>query len=362
MVVMGVVLLGLAALVATATLAQEGPYRSSKPPAAAGSVRAAAPVAAVALQPGVTVGAPLAFDNLTLFPIYSAVQRDVGPIVTLEQALAARTAEVRELGDGAEVNKLVIDNRGKESILVLAGTVIEGGNQDRQVGQDVIISAKTVAPIDAYCVEHGRWDGVREGEATGGKFTAVGGLAPTKVRAAAQYKEDQTEVWSAVAAVNAFHDLAPASGTLAATLDDERLAAERSAIAAKVSAALPRHPSLVGIAWAVDGEVRGLRWFMNQRLFSLYRSALIDASVLEAIGARQVARAAGKPLARKKVEARAVVAFVREIDRAAREEKATGAANVNEYRKAPKGAASRAMMKPAPAASAESVTHDYAAY
>jgi hypothetical protein len=247
---------------------------------------------------------------------------------------------------------------------VLAGTVIKGGNQDRQIGQDFIIGAKKKVPVDAYCVEHGRWESEREGEATGGKFTAVGGLAPTKVRAAGQYKENQQEVWGAVAKINQENSVSSESDTLAATLDDKRVAAERSALAAEVKKLLAARPQeqLVGIAWAVDGKVRAARWFMSQKLFSMYRDSLVDTAALEAVTARQAARAAGKPTVTREVTAQAVVAFVREIDRVASEKKATAADNVNEYRKGAKGAASRAMMRPAPKAPPAPVTTDYAAY
>ena len=40
------------------------------------------------------------------------------------------------------MNTLVIENKGDVPIYVLAGTVVKGGKQDRQIGQDFIIEGK----------------------------------------------------------------------------------------------------------------------------------------------------------------------------------------------------------------------------
>ena len=105
-------------------------------------------------------------------------------------------------GGSAQVGKLAIQNKGQVPVYVLAGTIVKGGKQDRQIGQDFIIGAEETVPIDAFCVEHGRWNGTRDGKSTGGKFEAVKQLAHRDVRVAGQYKKDQSEVWSKVSKVN----------------------------------------------------------------------------------------------------------------------------------------------------------------
>src|SRR5262245_27185967 len=44
------------------------------------------------------IGEPDVFDNLAVYPIFTALQSDVGPVISLQAALANATAEVRELG------------------------------------------------------------------------------------------------------------------------------------------------------------------------------------------------------------------------------------------------------------------------
>ncbi|MBW2457606.1 MAG: hypothetical protein JRI68_24080 [Deltaproteobacteria bacterium] len=318
------------------------------------------------LQPGVSVGLGQAFANLTVFPVYALVQEKIGEFTTLELAIGRSQAEVREQTGGAQVNQLVIENKGKQTILVLAGTVVKGGNQDRQVAQDFVISGKTTVPIDAFCVEQGRWRGARQGKATGGKFTALDTLAHSKVRAAGQYKGDQQQVWKEVSKVNRANGKTSSSGTLAATLDDKAIKARRKQLAKQVVAyvdQLQAKDQVVGLAYAVNGKIRGVRWFMNRQLFDQHRATLVNTAVVEAMTGQARRGATPKAAPPKAVGPAAVAKFVREIAASKqRQARATKAANTNHYRTGKKGAGSRAMMPAAPGAKPKAVTADYAAF
>ena len=299
-----------------------------------------------------SVGDPFQVDNLTVFPIYATKQPDVGKFVTLEEAVQARKAEVRELGaddavrggGNAQVSTLVIDNRGGTTILVLAGTVVVGGKQDRQVGQDFVIPPYKTVPIDAFCVEHGRWDGKREGKVTGGKFGSVPILANQKVRGAGQYKKDQSEVWNQVSKVNADNSKSASTGTLLATLDDKEVSKRRNKVKGKLTKWLkgvPNQEKIVGLAYAVDGEVKGARWFINHSVLSKFRDTLLNTMATEALTAQSAAKSAGRKMITKKAKAKEVQGFVTELRKSAvKEKKKTKGANENRYRETDKGFAS----------------------
>ena len=155
--------------------------------------------ASAQLPDGVRVGTAHVVQDLTVFPILADAQEKVGRIVTLDAALRKGTAVVREQKNGAQVNRLEIVNRGNDSVYVLAGTVVKGGNQDRQVSQDFVVPPKKRIAVDAFCVEQGRWHGRRSGRSTGGRFGTMQVLAGGKVRAAGQYEKDQSKVWKQVA-------------------------------------------------------------------------------------------------------------------------------------------------------------------
>jgi hypothetical protein len=319
------------------------------------------------------VGEPKTFENLTVLPIFAKTQVDVGALTTLEAALAKGKAEVREVGasgddgpavpsqqgrsrhggGGAQVNTLVIENKGDVAIYVLAGTVVKGGNQDRQIGQDFIIEPKQATPIDAFCVEHGRWTAARDGRATGGKFGATQQLVTSTVRAAAQYKKDQSAVWANVEKVNEAHHKSASSGTLMATLDAPDVQQKRLALVEKVSgflATAPPNEKLVGFAYAIDGHVKGARWFASHTVFDLFRGQLVSGAAVDALTA-QAERGGAPPPAAAPVKPESVVSFVDDVDKAAVTEKRdTAGSNSNEYRESKQGYGSKAFRKPSPAA------------
>ena len=310
-------------------------------------------------------GAPTAIANLGIYPVTSRSQVDVGPLVTLDDALAKKQADVRESSEGGKVDQLVIENKGATPIFVLAGTVVRGGKQDRQIGQDFIIEGNQTTPVDAFCVEHGRWTAQRNGRITNGHFDSSAGLATSKVRAAGQYKKSQTEVWSKVSSTNAAHGKHSASDTLTATLDDRAVANERAQLVLQIHRVLdavsPRD-DLVGVAYAIDGEVQGARWFLHHAIFEMNRQKIVDGIALDAITAKAQAERERKPTSTKPLPApSAVDAFVKAVEaQAVAEQRDTPAANVNEYKESAEAYGSKTMMKRAPAkVGTKPISRDY---
>jgi hypothetical protein len=355
------------------------------------------PPAAVAVAPGVavatpgipldaehTVGPPLVIGNLAVFPIYAAVMEDLGDFIPLDAALEKGVAAVRELGaensdeapahaneapqqayrgDGAQVNKLIIENKGDIAILVLAGTVVKGGKQDRQIGQDFIIGKRQTVPVDAFCVEHGRWNATRDGVATQGSFKALKTLAAGDVRQAGQYEQNQSQVWSKVGQINRATGKETASDTLTASLEDEAVVAERTKVGSQVHAFLasvPMAERTVGLAYAVGGEVLGGRWFFHHKLFSRYTEMLVNTAVGESFTARALARSRKQPEAPGACAPELVAAFVAGASRGRQEKRDTSGSNVNAYEFSDDAFTAETQVKAAsPAAKPKAVTKDF---
>jgi hypothetical protein len=337
--------------------------------AGSGSVAASPAVGVAAGEvPGVTaaseqtIGTPRIVENLTIFPVLSKKQEDIGPITTLDAALAKGTASVHEIGagggpssGGAQVNSLVIENKGETPVYVLAGTIVKGGNQDRQIGEDFIVGARQSIPVDAYCVEHGRWANNRDGVATAGQFGTIGLLTDSRVRTAAEYGKDQGEVWANVAKVNEANKKQASSGTLLASVDSADIVARRTALTKKVEAFLSEvqpGDDVVGFAYAVDGKVRSVRWFVHHKVFGLFEDALVGTAAMEAITAQAQTIAGGKPLTPPPALASADVSkFVKDVqDSKIRETHATPGMNDNTIRESKEGYSAATKFK-APAAS-----------
>jgi hypothetical protein len=328
------------------------------------------------LGPGHLLGEAIAVDNLTVFPVYAKSPVDLGEFTTLERAIASREAEVRELGgeagaalvgdapSQARVDTLVVENKGKRSILVLAGTVVKGGKQDRQIAEDFVVAPGKTVDVAAFCVEQGRWNGTRDGQATGGRFVAHKTLALSDVRAAGAYEKDQSKVWAEVGKANAAHAKDAPSSTLMASLDDPELTQRRGAMAGQATRALAavKHPTqLVGVAYAVDGEVLGLRWFAGPKLFDLYRDALLETAAFEAITAQARAKAAGEQVKKTAAKASDVSAFVTRMENEGVAERTERKGQVGAKKKTDAGYASELVLQPASASPGQPapVTKDF---
>jgi hypothetical protein len=151
---------------------------------------------------------PVTYENLTVFPVVSTEEADTSAFATLDDALASGAAIVTEQGSymrrsrdgviqptpsGAQVNQLVLVNRGKKPLLLLAGEVVSGGKQDRIIGKDRIVPiGAEPLPLDVFCVEHGRWTGGDD------KFGAAQLMVHPSVREKAAFDQDQSQVWAAV--------------------------------------------------------------------------------------------------------------------------------------------------------------------
>jgi hypothetical protein len=137
---------------------------------------------------------PYAHDNLTVYLIHGPASLPEQPYLTLQEALEQKKVVVHETG---EVNALSIENRSDEPVLVQAGDVVKGGQQDRTFPYDFIAPAQFgKLPIDAFCVEQGRWS--KRGEEESDSFSSsCFGLSSKSLKLAAANRS-QSDVWSHV--------------------------------------------------------------------------------------------------------------------------------------------------------------------
>ncbi len=297
------------------------------------------PVRYPARRPVRVIGAGASIGPLVVFPILADVQPDLPPLVTLDAAIHSGSAVVRETG---RTNEVVIENHADVEIYVLAGTVLTGGDQDREVGEDVIVGARTTVTVTVYCIERGR-SSPRAGVENERRFGTLDVLVGGEVRAAAQYGRDQSRVWDRVGDVNAAHRK-PRDGTLVASLHDPTSVQERTRLAAAVAELLDRttpQNEVVGMAYAIDGRVRSVRWFATHPMFELFRRELADTAALEAVMTRPEGGAPGGVA----VPPAAVSSFVSEIESAEKKDRGTSGENTNRYRESAHGYGSAVLVR-----------------
>src|SRR5713101_4447746 len=171
---------------------------------------AAASGGALGKTNGWRLGDPVTYENLTIFPVLSAESARTSGFVTLDEALSTGDAVISEEGSeglrrtrdgrpivqdyqsGASVNRLVLINRGKRPLVLLAGELVSGGKQDRIIAKDRIVGpGERPLPLDVFCVEHGRWS-------SGTQFASAKIMVHPSVRERAAVDQKQEQVWDAV--------------------------------------------------------------------------------------------------------------------------------------------------------------------
>jgi hypothetical protein len=289
---------------------------------------------------------PVTYENIAIFPVVSGASQDTSSFLTLEEGLASgevivsergAAGMVRNRGDrrpvpapqyqydgGASVNQLVLINRSKRPLLLLAGELVSGGKQDRIIGKDRIVPVGAEPlPLDVFCVEHGRWTGSSE------QFNAAKTIVHPSVREQAAVEQKQEEVWAAVAggstsadrlAAAAPHAPAPALNSRALSeaiaveaptqsyrkiYESSRVGGSVDGFVEQVQRRFARATSglkgerVVGVIVAYGGEVAWSDIFASGDLFQQYWRKLLRSYAVEAMARPAVRETASAEDARE---------------------------------------------------------------
>jgi hypothetical protein len=269
---------------------------------------------------------PVTYENISVFPVVTSSNQDTSPFLTLDEGLSSGEVLVSEQGaaglartrDGrpvavpqynsASVNQLVLINRSKRPLLLLAGELVSGGKQDRIIGKDRIVPVGAEPlPLDVFCVEHGRWS-------SGSQFAASKTIVHPSVREQAALKQDQNEVWAAVTAgstakaptttlsAQAAAPAALSAGALSSVMVEEaptqsydkiykskRVGGSVDNFVEEVQRRFGKATSgltgehVVGVVVAYGGEVAWSDIFASRDLFHQYWSKLLRSYAIEAL-------------------------------------------------------------------------------
>ncbi|MEL7221676.1 MAG: DUF6569 family protein, partial [Bacteroidota bacterium] len=107
-------------------------------------------------------------DQLRLIPIVASTEfieqhLSVAQYKVLSEALEQERFRISEkkpygrFSDAGAVNALTVQNKTDEAVFLMQGDIVQGGNQDRVIGEDQVIAARSIQDIPVFCVEHGRW-------------------------------------------------------------------------------------------------------------------------------------------------------------------------------------------------------------
>jgi ARG/rhodanese/phosphatase superfamily protein len=262
------------------------------------------------------------YENIAIFPVVTTSTQDTSAFLTLDEGLSSGDVVVSERGaaglartrDGrpisapqavssASVNQLVLINRSKRPLLLLAGELVSGGKQDRIIGKDRIVPVGgPPLPLDVFCVEHGRWTG------SSSQFVSSKTIVHPSVREKAAVDQAQTEVWDAVrsgttaakpagapAARVSTESISVAIASGAGTEAYEKIYDSRAVgvsidgFAEEIQKRFARATSglkgerVVGVVVAYGGEVAWSDIFASGELFDHYWSKLLRSYAVEAL-------------------------------------------------------------------------------
>ncbi len=153
--------------------------------------------------PEIHVGNPISHKSITIFPLQVEVTSNVHYLLA-DEALAAGTVTVEEIGEGGSVPELVVNNQTDNIVLFLEGEELRGAKQNRVLNTSVLVAAKSKIKISVSCVEQGRW------RFTSRQFAASDTHCSSKLRhilkrtvhksamEGSGHRSDQGEVWNEV--------------------------------------------------------------------------------------------------------------------------------------------------------------------
>jgi hypothetical protein len=264
------------------------------------------------------VSGPVVHQNLAIYLVHGASAAGAVPL-TLDEALARNAVKVHETGS---VNELQIENLGTDEVFVQSGSIVKGGQQDRVLSVSLMLPPKSGrVQIASFCVEQGRWSA--RGKEDVKTFATASAVVPsreaklamkapaqavvpdanpvtgvgqprTKAYPGSDTSSRQQEVWKTVRSVQdklstnlAAPVAAPASqSSLQLALENEKLKDAQAAYLAALQGSAEKDADVVGYVFAVNGKLNSAEIYPSNGLFRKMWPKLLQASITEAIGAK----------------------------------------------------------------------------
>lgn len=234
------------------------------------------------------VSAPLTHANLSVYLVFGPDAVTGTKLMSLQEALERDLATVHETGN---VNTLAVENRSSEyELFVQSGDIVKGGRQDRMVQHDMLLPPNSGrVPLPAHCVEQSRW--TNRGKEDAGKFAKCDNFAAGRGLRYANYAGEQHAVWANVSqSQKKASDNLGVSVNAAASPTSFQLTLESDAVRAKVAeyeaalkSAAEDRSDVLGVVFAVNGQVVGAEVYGSNALFRKAWPKLLTAAAAEAV-------------------------------------------------------------------------------
>lgn len=262
------------------------------------------------------VQGPYTHKNLSFFLISGEESLKGKKILTLDQAMEKKVLTVYETGN---VNQLEVENISTtEYVFIQSGDIVKGGKQDRTLQHSVLIQPSSgKVKVASFCVEQGRWR-KRGGEDVSTFSGSKNRVVSKGLKLATRNNKSQSEVWKEVSKYqkkmsknvlneevsresrrervrsNRVVQRNDLNGLRAAGAEESptslQLSVEKKEIQEKtkeyqkaIAAMLPSMDSVVGYAFAINGEINSADVYANYDLFQQLWPKLLESSIMEAV-------------------------------------------------------------------------------
>jgi hypothetical protein len=236
----------------------------------------------------VRVSAPISHANLTVFLLHGEDVLPKRAFLTLQEAIDQKKVVVNETSN---VNQLTVENVSPDiEVFLMTGDIVKGGKQDRAIAFDMILPPKSGAvPIGSFCVESGRWQqrGKEHAAFFAGSMNQVVGK---DLKNAINRDADQQKVWEEVA--KAQKKLSENTGTpvnapespssLQLALENKKVKEKLEAYAKALAQAIDGQ-DVIGVAFAVNGQLTGAEVYASSALCKRLWPKLLNAAATEAL-------------------------------------------------------------------------------
>lgn len=233
-------------------------------------------------------------ENLRLYPVVAEAGLEAAStqqLKTLAEAMKTpgfRVLERKQFGRSVDTwyHGVTVQNKTQDTVFIMSGDVVTGGNQDRVMAYHDVILPGTVKNLEVYCVEAGRShyydESAPQAEKNVGAFKGYYNVASPQVRHAVQTQRDQGAVWSAVARVTEANGAASSTKAYTALDTENEQKTKRDAYMHFFEGKFSNLPNVVGVVAVCGDQVLGVDIFGSNDLFLRQFPALLHGYVAEA--------------------------------------------------------------------------------
>jgi hypothetical protein len=230
----------------------------------------------------ITIGTPVTFGNLTLFPLLRPDVNGAPDYLLLEEAIAQGLARVTELTAVGSVPELRFENDSERPVLLLDGEELIGAKQNRVLNLTVLAPAKQSIVIPVSCVEAGRWHAEAPDFKTAEHILYSRARAhrtaqvTASMRGSGTRRSNQSAIWDDIAQKSLRMNAHSSTGAMSAVYEKHAQWVE------EYVNAFASDPLQAGVIFVISGSCIGVDLFDNpatlRRLFpKLIRSYALDA-------------------------------------------------------------------------------------